>query len=99
MLARKRAEPLLREGLEIRRQALPAEDWQTASAESALGSCLARLRRYDEAEPLLVNSYSILKTKRGPADALTLETLTQLIDLYQAWGKPDKAAQYRTNKF
>jgi serine/threonine-protein kinase len=94
--ASQRAEPLLRESLDIRRQALPEGDWRTASAESALGKCLTQLQRYAEAEPLLANSFSILKTKRGPEDALTLETLTQLIDLYQAWGKPNKATQYQT---
>lgn len=85
-------ELLLREGLDIRRNALPKGDGRTAEAESALGSCLAALRRYDEAELLLVESYATLKAKRHK---LTQKTLKQLIALYEAWGKPEKAAQYR----
>jgi len=89
------AKPLLHEGLEIRRQTLPADHWLTANAESVLGDCLAALRRYNEAEPLLVKSYSILKAKRGEEDKSTQQALNRIINLYQAWGKPDKAAPYR----
>jgi serine/threonine-protein kinase len=89
------AEPLLREGLDIRRKAFPTGDWRTAEAESVLGGCLAALHRYDEAEPLLVESYATLKAKRGERNNLTQQTLKRLIDLYEAWGKPDQAAQYR----
>ncbi|HLG14769.1 MAG TPA: serine/threonine-protein kinase [Blastocatellia bacterium] len=89
------AEPLLREGLEIRRKAFSAGDWRTAEAQSVLGGCLAALKRYDEAEPLLVESYATLKAKRGDRDRTTQQTLKRLISLYEAWGKSEKAAPYR----
>jgi serine/threonine-protein kinase len=89
-------EPLLREALEIRRRTLAAGDWQTAETESLLGACLAARQRYDEAEPLLVASYATLKARRGDQDRRTRRALQYLVDLYQAWGKPEKAAQYRT---
>jgi serine/threonine-protein kinase len=91
----RQAEPLLREALEILRKAVPKDHWWTADAESGLGSCLVALRRYDEAEPLLVESYSTLKAKRGERNKLTEQTLKRLVDLYEAWGKPEQAAESR----
>jgi serine/threonine-protein kinase len=90
-------EPLLREALEIRRRTLAAGDWQTAETESFLGACQAALQRYEEAEPLLVESYATLKARRGDQDRRTRRTLQYLIDLYEAWGNPEKAAQYRAH--
>lgn len=88
-------EPLLREALEIRRRALAAGDWRTAETESLLGGCLVALGRYAEAESLLVNSYPVMKTKRGERYRRTLQALSRVVDLYDAWGKPEKAAPYR----
>jgi hypothetical protein len=62
-------------------------------AESALGGCLTRLHRYDEAESLLLGSYQILMAKRNASPA-TRQARQHLIDLYSAWGKPDKAREY-----
>jgi eukaryotic-like serine/threonine-protein kinase len=90
------AEAMLREALEIRRKKLPNEDPGIAEAESALGACLTRLRKFDDAESLLLRSYQVLRSKQG-ASASMQEARRRLIDLYNAWGKPEKAAQYRTN--
>ena len=57
-----------------------------ARAESALGASLGGLGRFQEAEPLLLRSYSILKEK---AEA------QRLVDLYESWGKPASALEYR----
>ncbi len=89
------AEPLLREAVETMRKALPAGHWLIADAESVLGGCLIALKRYEEAEPLLTKSYPILKANRGERAARTRQALDRLILFYQAWGKPDKVAQYR----
>lgn len=89
------AESLLREGLEIRQKALVRRDWRTAEAESVLGGCLAALKKYDEAEPLLTSSYATLKEQRGERNRVTQETVKRLVALYEAWGKPEKVAQYR----
>jgi serine/threonine protein kinase/tetratricopeptide (TPR) repeat protein len=90
------AEALLNEALALRRHDLPAGNWQIADAESVLGGCFAALRRYEEAEPLLVEGYTILKAKRGEPDKQTQRALARLTRLYTLWGKPDKAAAYRT---
>jgi serine/threonine-protein kinase len=88
------AEAVLREALALRKQALPEGSWEIAEAESELGYCLAKFRRFDEAEPLLLQSYQILKTKRGAESKQTRLALDHIIDLYQAWRRPIDAAPY-----
>lgn len=89
------AEALLREALSIDQKVLPKGDWQTADAQSALGECLTALKRFDEAETLLTESYATLKARRGETDMYRRRAAVRLLNLYQAWGKLDKAAQYR----
>jgi serine/threonine protein kinase/tetratricopeptide (TPR) repeat protein len=92
------AEPVLRECLAIREKQLP-EDWRTCNARSLLGKALADQKKYPEAVPLLVQGYEGLK-KMGakvPADSFVHATdaLEWLVQLYEAWGKPDEAAKWR----
>jgi serine/threonine-protein kinase len=89
------AEPLLREGLAIRLKALSKDHWLTAHAKNALGGCLTELQRYNEAEPLLLESISIMKAHHGEQSEQTRQAVSRLIKLYEAWGKPEKAARYR----
>jgi serine/threonine-protein kinase len=88
-------EGILRDALRFRSSKFKSGYWQIAEAQSALGNCLAALKRYDEAEPLLVESYSSIKSLRAESDWLTRRALGRVASLYQAWGKPEKAAQYR----
>ncbi|MFQ5413764.1 MAG: tetratricopeptide repeat protein [Phycisphaerae bacterium] len=88
------AVPMLRECLTIRRDVLEAGDWKIASTESALGEALVMLGRFDEAEPLLIESYPIIREARGDRPP-TPDALKRIVRLYDAWGKPDKAAEYR----
>ena len=90
-----RAEPLLREGYEIAKKNLDKNDWGMGLIQSKLGRCLAQMKRYDEAEPLLRRALGILKKDdvyRGEGAA----ALQAVIDLYEASGRPEKAAEYRT---
>lgn len=64
-------------------------------AEGALGECLMAQGRYAEAEPLLVQSYDEIHTSQGDQDPRTAEALKRLVVLYDAWQKPQRAAQYR----
>ncbi len=88
------AEPILREGVEIGRKILPKDASDLVRTEGALGSCLTRLRRFDEAESILLGTYQNLLAKQsaGPAQR---EALQHLVDLYNAWGKPYKAREWR----
>ena len=88
------AEPMLREGLEIRRQTLPSSDWRQGSAESVLGECLAQLERYEEAEALLLSGYSKLRTSEARPERIA-EARDRLARFYDAREQPEKAAEYR----
>ena len=89
------AEPLLRESLELRRKAWPPGHWYIASSESVLGACLTAERRYAEAEALLLRAHDGLESSRGRDHARTVEARQRLVALYQAWGRPDRAAAWR----
>jgi serine/threonine-protein kinase len=89
------AEATIREALAIFRKKQP-DSWRTADAESVLGSCLAAQRRFQEAEPLLVRSYTALKQDEGDGAKQASVARQRIIDLYTAWGRPDRAAAYQT---
>ncbi len=90
-----RAEELLRDALTILRRLKEANAWEIANAESLLGVCLAHRGSYAEAEPHLVESYRRLAEARGPHAIYTRKALERVVDLYQAWGRPQAAERYR----
>jgi len=51
--------------------------------------------RYDEAEPLLVEAVTGRRLKLSDSHPHTLQSLNNLIDLYEAWNKPEKANEWR----
>ena len=89
------AETLFRESLAIYRQAYPQGHIQIPTTESLLGGCLTDLKRYPEAEPLLTSSYGVILKQFGPDHPRTQAARSRVIGLYEAWGKPQKAAAYR----
>ncbi len=89
------AEPVLRESLALRRKSLPPGHWHISSSESALGACLTAEGRYAEAESLLLRAEAGLESARGPDHERTVEARQRLVALYEAWGRPDRAARWR----
>lgn len=89
------AEPLLRESLELRQAALPEGDPSIAITQGALGECLTVLGRYEEAELLLLESCSRLAPQEGEANDQARSALDRIIALYEAWEKPEQAAEWR----
>jgi serine/threonine protein kinase/tetratricopeptide (TPR) repeat protein len=89
------AEPPLRECVEIRRGAFPEGHWKIACVSSALGEALTELEEYEEAESLLLPSLPILEETRSPQHKDTRATWDRIIELYDVWGKPEQAAEYR----
>ena len=51
--------------------------------------------RYQEAETLLLDVYEQTKDTPAPDNRLKHLTLNYLVKLYEAWGKPQKAAEFR----
>jgi serine/threonine protein kinase len=92
------AEALLRDCLAIRDKKQP-ELWTTFNTRSLLGAALAGQQRYADAEPLLLEGYHGMKerdkTIPPQAKAHLKEALERLVRLYDAWGKKDKADQWR----
>ncbi|MBU0637758.1 MAG: serine/threonine-protein kinase [Planctomycetes bacterium] len=89
------AEPVLRESLRIHEAKRCAGDWRTARTRSVLGAALVTLKRYAEGEPLLCESYELLANAPDVANVDKRAALQRVIDLYEAWGQPDRAAAYR----
>jgi serine/threonine protein kinase/tetratricopeptide (TPR) repeat protein len=91
------AESLLREGLAVREKEQPGSV-AVANTQSALGAALAGQQKYAEAEPLLVAGYEGLQRASNlPNTSQNRPTLPleRLVQLYEAWGKPDEAAKWR----
>jgi tetratricopeptide (TPR) repeat protein len=84
-----------REALAIQRKALPKGNVQTAETENLLGACLGRQGNFRKAEPLLLGSYSVLARHPGVSPRHKRAACQRIIKLYEAWGKPAKAAQWR----
>ncbi|MFQ6674497.1 MAG: tetratricopeptide repeat protein [Fidelibacterota bacterium] len=60
-----------------------------------LGACLKGLARYEEAEPVLLRALPEPR-EYGVRQAYgRQEAILRIVDLYEKWGKPDKAAEYR----
>jgi Flp pilus assembly protein TadD len=92
----KEAEPPAREALAIFRANPSLPRWRTADAESVLGSCFMAQSRFAEAEPLLLSSYPRLKADSEGA-RYAPAALQRIVDLYTAWGRPERAAAFRSN--
>ena len=92
------SEPLARGALEFDRKNL-SDDWQRFCAESLLGASLSGQKKYAEAEPLLVEGYQGMIERKGQMDVPDWYYVDRahewLVQLYQAWGKPEKAAEWK----
>ena len=65
--------------------------------KSLFGEVLVALARYDEAEVVLLEAHRDLGALPQPPRRDVDATVGRLSKLYQAWGKPDKVAAYRTS--
>jgi tetratricopeptide (TPR) repeat protein len=86
---------LLREALKICDRTWGSDHWVTADAESRLGGCLTTLKQIDQAEPLLLNSYKKLHATLGTPPLRRHQATERLVDLYEAWGRKEKAKEWR----
>jgi tetratricopeptide (TPR) repeat protein len=103
MLRRKRyanAEPILRESLSILQKKQP-EAPRTFLAQSVLGAVLLEQKRLPDAEPLLIQGYEGLKAREKEISPLyakfrIAEAGQRIVRLYESWGRPEKAEEWRT---
>jgi tetratricopeptide (TPR) repeat protein len=89
---------LLREALNSYEEA-KTKTWVRYNCESLLGASLAGQKKYAEAEPLLLSGYEGMTQRIGTIPAASRFRLEQagkqIVALYQKWGKPEKAAEWR----
>ena len=77
------------------RSALPEEHWRIAAMDVALGALLSAEGRYAEAEPCLIGGYEHLRSVRGEYTNYTRDARRWIYELYDAWGRPEKAAPFK----
>jgi Flp pilus assembly protein TadD len=74
-----------------------AEHWMTAAFRGNLGQSLMLQNRHADAEPHLLAAYEGLKSSLGADHPRTQSAASDLVRLYDEWGKPDEAEKYRAN--
>ena len=102
------AERLLRDCLAARLRGSKATHWRTDETRNRLGGALlavavtdpaltseSRAARFIEAEAILLESYEALQQSKEPDRKYKGDALTRLVRLYEAWEKPEKAAEWQ----
>jgi eukaryotic-like serine/threonine-protein kinase len=84
----------LRRSQEPRAKMLGPNAWQTLSITAAIGSCLAVLHQYAEAEPILLAATQGLEASRGDDFYVTQAAFVDLRNLYADSGDAASAARW-----
>ena len=92
-----RAEALLREAVSLSTSVLTRNHANTAIAEVKLGRVLVRERRFEEALPVLEESYATLLKFSQPSSTWMQACLEALVTTYQALGRADDAARVQAS--
>lgn len=87
------AEPKLNDGLRIAELHLPPTHDMIGTAKLRLGLCFVARNEYEQAEPLLLAALANYEVSAPDAGAPIARQA--LVELYEAWGQPDKASRYR----
>jgi tetratricopeptide (TPR) repeat protein/tRNA A-37 threonylcarbamoyl transferase component Bud32 len=90
------AEAALSESESIFARSQPSFPHYPAWSECWYGASLAGQRRYAEAAPHLLAAEKGLREARSTPRRYYQQAVEQLVKLYEAWGKPDEAARWRT---
>jgi len=81
--------------LEILQNKLPTDHPEVVYAQADSGRALTQLGRYRDAERLLLYAYNAFLKGYGADDDDVLEFAEWLAELYEVWGHPQAAADYR----
>jgi len=92
------AEQALREALSGRENESPIA-WELNERQSLLGFSLMQQSRFAEAEPWLVSGYRGLVQSKATIPSPRLSSVEEagerLVQFYENWGKPERAAEWR----
>lgn len=76
-----------------------ADAWERFESQSLLGASFTGQSKFAQAEPLLISGYQGLVDRQAkiPWDSRSApqEAVQRIVQLYEAWGKPEKAAAWR----
>jgi serine/threonine-protein kinase len=86
---------LARGALEAAETSLPRGHLKIARYRHHVGMCLTELGRFDEAEQEFLEAYSALRGQVDDRHPYTQHVMSGLIDLYEVWGRPAQATEWR----
>jgi tetratricopeptide (TPR) repeat protein/tRNA A-37 threonylcarbamoyl transferase component Bud32 len=86
----------LEESLALRRKFLPPDSWLIGSSEGVLADHDVIVKQYGKAETLSLDAYAIMTKSLGADHPKTQTAVQRLVGLYTAWGRPQKAAEFRS---
>ena len=87
-------ESLLRQAIDVFGTSLSDSHWRTAEARYELAGCLVLRCRYEDAERELLAAYQGLESGLGKAHPRTVRVLKRLVDTYEQWEDPERAAEW-----
>ncbi len=83
-----------------RREKTQPDDWSAFNTRSQLGGTLVGQKKFAEAEPFILAGYEGMKAREARIPATSKRRLTEaalrVVELYEDWGKKDKAAEWRS---
>jgi len=91
----KEAQLFLWECLNIRQKTLPVGHELIADAKVYLGSAIAGLKQFEEAEKLMIEGISSLDDNPFAKNTHRNMAVRRIIKLYEAWGYPDKVKKWK----
>jgi len=90
------ARPIFVEALAGLRASLPPDHWMLGVALLNLGRCQTAQNEYAAAEGSLTDAHALLERTLGATHGRTVQVRIALAELYDAWGKPDRARTWRS---
>ncbi len=89
------AAALYESAIAAKRLAFPDGHWHIGAFLNGLGQCYTTMKSYPEAEAALLEAHAILDDAFGPTSVRTVAVINAQVDLYDAWDKPSKVAEYQ----
>jgi len=83
------------EAIRMATEALPTGHMMPAALRGNRAACLIGMQRFEEAEAELAEAHAILHKALGPEHRRTQKVVQYAIELYEAWGKPERLAEWR----
>jgi serine/threonine-protein kinase len=89
------ARATLEESLALRQRYVGPTSWLAGNSEGVLGEHYILVKQYAKAEEVLLHANGVLLGALGANHPRVATNIRRLVTLYDAWGKPAKAAEYR----